>query len=82
MKIIKNNLKESFSVYDIQNMISDDTLRENCDHWIEELRNIAFDIAQTDKLENFLTKYYRSAPAYIDLIRKCTEMLISAKKKG
>ena len=63
-------------------MIRDGSINEFCDHLMEELKDVAVDIEQTDKLASFLTKYYRSAPAYIDLIQKCIDVLISAKRKG
>lgn len=82
MKIIKDNLKESYSTYDIQNMIEDGTLGETCFRMIENLQNVVVEVAKTDKLGTYCKKYYRSAPGILEIINQCTVLLENIKRKG
>jgi hypothetical protein len=83
MKIInEKKIKESYTAYDIKNLIDNGELGILCDDLLDGLKNAVFQIKETDKLENFFTKYYKSAPEYIRYIQLVTDLLYSAKKKG
>jgi len=63
-------------------MIDDGELGMLCDGLLEELSSVVFKIKKTDKLENFFTKYYRSAAGYANMIENVIEILYRANKKS
>ncbi len=63
-------------------MIDNGELGMLCDGLLDELSKAVFQIKETDKLENFFTKYPRSAASYANAIENVSEILYSAKKKG
>lgn len=83
MRIInEKKIEESYTAYDIKSMIDDGELGMLCDGLLDELSNAIFQIKQTDKLENFFSKYYRSATGYVNQIENVIEILYRANKKG
>jgi len=78
----EKKIKEAYTTNDIINMIDSGELSTLCDGLLDELSNAVFQIKETDKLENFFTKYPRSATKYIKMIESVAEILLSTKKKG
>ena len=83
MKIInESNIKEKFTVNDVQQMISNGTFGIECEMVVDNLKHACYEVKDTDKLENYLTKFFRLAPEYLEILEKATNILQQAKKKG